>query len=49
MTVFSSINYYVVGVLLFTKKSYEIQPKILTNEENYNKNWTSPKRIYKNK
>lgn len=59
ITIFSSTNYCGTfqnnGALLFIKKSYEIQPKILTCEENvdvwYN-NWSttdyppSPKRSY---
>ena len=62
ITVFSATNYcgtiQNTGALLFIKKSYEIQPKILTNEEFYSvwyKDWTkseyppSPKKIYKNK
>ena len=62
ITVFSATNYcgttQNTGALLFIKKSYEIQPKILTNEEFYSvwyKDWTkseyppNTKKIYKNK
>jgi len=63
MTIFSSTNYCGVcqntGAILFIKKSYEIQPKIITCEDNYTvwlkDNWNkseyppSPKRVYKNK
>ena len=63
ITIFSSTNYCGVyqnaGAIIFIKKSYEIQPKILTCEDNYSvwikDNWSkseyppSPKRIYKNK
>ena len=62
ISIFSATNYCGTfnnsGAMLLIKKSYEIQPKILTCEDNYTvwikENWNkseyppSPKRIYKN-